>query len=42
MLKDLDHPHILRVSELYVDERNYHMVTELCEGSDLFDKIQQS
>ena len=38
-LKTLDHPNILRVYDLYEDEENFYIVTELCTGGELFDKI---
>jgi len=35
----LDHPHILRLYELFEDDKNIYLITELCTGGDLFDKI---
>ena len=35
----LNHPNILRVYELYEDMDNYYIITELCSGGELFDKI---
>jgi len=40
-LKDLDHPHILQVIEVIEEIRYIHMITELCTGGDLFDKIDK-
>ena len=38
-LKDLDHPNILKIFELYEDDKRYYIVTELCTGGELFDEI---
>lgn len=47
VLKQLDHPHILKLYEFYQDEKNYYIIIELCTGGseffnikgELFDKI---
>lgn len=39
LLKTLHHPNIVNVYELYMDENNYHMGLELCNGKELFDYI---
>mmetsp|Transcript_64864 Transcript_64864/g.74557 ORF Transcript_64864/g.74557 Transcript_64864/m.74557 type:complete len:496 (-) Transcript_64864:1106-2593(-) len=39
ILKNLDHPNILKLYEFYQDSRNYYLITELCTGGELFDKI---
>ena len=39
ILRSLDHPHILKVYEYYEDETHLYIVTELCFGGELFDKI---
>lgn len=39
VLRKLDHPNILKVKEVIEDIRNYHIVTELCTGGELFEKI---
>ncbi|CAD8110398.1 unnamed protein product [Paramecium sonneborni] len=41
ILKDLDHPNIVNIYELYQDERYYYLITEYLSGGELFDKIQQ-
>lgn len=41
ILKDLDHPHIVKLFELYQDEKNYYLITELLSGGDLFDRIKK-
>ena len=51
VLKYLDHPNIIRLYELYQDDRSYYLITEFfficiylfgrfCEGGELFDKIK--
>ncbi|CAD8109050.1 unnamed protein product [Paramecium sonneborni] len=41
MLQKLDHPNIIKIYEFYQDERFFYIVTELCTGGELFDKIRQ-
>lgn len=39
VLRSLDHPNILKVFEVYEDEKQFSIVTELCIGGELFDRI---
>jgi calcium-dependent protein kinase len=39
ILKQLDHPNILKIYEFYQDKKNYYIIIELCTGGELFDKI---
>lgn len=39
MLKKLDHPNIIKVYEFFVDAKHFYIVTELCSGGELFDRI---
>ena len=39
MLKNLDHPNILKIYEFYQDDENYYLVTEYCSGGELYDRI---
>lgn len=39
ILKQLDHPNIVKLYEFFQDEKRYYIVTELCLGGELFDKI---
>jgi calcium-dependent protein kinase len=39
ILRSLDHPNILKVYETYQDKFSYFIVTELCTGGEIFDKI---
>jgi len=38
----LDHPHILRIYEVFEDEATIHIVTELCLGGELFNRIVEA
>ena len=38
-LKTLDHPHIIKLFEIYEDDENVYLVQELCTGGELFDFI---
>jgi len=40
ILKDLDHPHIVKLYELYQDDNYYYLITEFCTGGEFFDRIQ--
>lgn len=40
ILKQLDHPYIMRLVDVYKDENYYNFVTEFCEGKELFDEIK--
>lgn len=39
LLKNMDHPNIVRLYELYQDDKNYFLVTEFLTGGELLDKI---
>ena len=39
ILKNLDHPNILRLYEVFEDKKYIYLVTELCQGGELFDEI---
>lgn len=39
ILRQLDHPNIVRLFEVFQDEKRYFYVTELCTGGELFDEI---
>lgn len=41
ILKSLDHPNIVRLIEIYEDDRYYYLLQEYCSGGELFDKIQE-
>lgn len=39
LLKNFDHPNILKMYEFFEDKNRYFMVTENCSGGELFDQI---
>jgi len=39
ILKKLIHPNIMQIFEFYEDKINFYIITELCEGGELFDKV---
>jgi len=39
IMKKLDHPNILRIYEIFQDQKRYYLITELCTGGELFDEI---
>lgn len=39
ILKKLDHPNIIKLYEFAQDTENYYLITELCTGGELFDRI---
>jgi len=39
ILRELDHPNIVKMYEFFEDEKRYYIVTEICKGGELFDEI---
>ena len=39
ILKNLNHPNILNLYEVYENESSIYLVTELCDGRDLFEEL---
>lgn len=39
ILRKLDHPNIMKIYEVFEDNVNYFLITELCRGVELFDTI---
>lgn len=39
LLKEMDHPNIVKLFEAYQDLKRYFIVTEMCTGGELFDQI---
>jgi len=39
ILKEVNHPNILKLKEVHEDEDYLHLVTELCTGGELFERI---
>ena len=40
-MRTMDHPHIIKLFEVYEDESKYHYVTEFCRGGELLDYIEK-
>lgn len=40
ILKNLDHPNIVKLFELFQDNKNYYMVTEYLSGGEMFNRIK--
>ena len=41
ILKNLNHPNIVKLYEIYENKSNIFLVTELCDGCELFEEITQ-
>ena len=40
ILKEIDHPNIIKIIEYYESQRSLYIVTEYLDGGELFDKIE--
>lgn len=41
ILKELDHPNIIKIYDFFEDEKRYYVVVDICSGGELFDHIVQ-
>jgi serine/threonine protein kinase len=41
MLRSIPHPNIVQIYEMFEDNANYYIITELCDGGDLFSRIEK-
>ena len=41
IMKKLDHPNILKIYEVFQDQKRYYLITELWTGGELFDEISK-
>lgn len=41
ILQELDHPNIIKLYEYFEDAKYVYLVTELCSGGELFDRIAE-
>ena len=39
IMKNLDHPHVIKLYEFYIDDYNYYLINEFCSEGDLSDKM---
>ena len=37
----MDHPNIVKLLEIFDDDLNYYLISEFCEGGELFDRIRK-
>ena len=42
ILKNLSHPNVINIYELFQDQKYYHIITEFCCGGELFDRIKEA
>ena len=40
-LTQIDHPNIVKLLEIFDDDLNYYLISEYCEGGELFDRIRK-
>ena len=41
-MQKVDHPHIIKIYEYFVDDEYVFIVTEVCSGGELFSRISES
>jgi len=41
ILLQVDHPNVINFYEIYMDEHYFHFVTELCEGGELYEALDE-
>ena len=39
IMKNLDHPHVIKLYEFYIDDYNYYLINEFCSEGDLSEKM---
>mmetsp|Transcript_8922 Transcript_8922/g.12967 ORF Transcript_8922/g.12967 Transcript_8922/m.12967 type:complete len:533 (-) Transcript_8922:701-2299(-) len=39
ILREVDHPNIIRLKDVFEDQKYLHLITEVCSGGELFDRI---
>jgi calcium-dependent protein kinase len=40
ILASIDHPNIVKIFECFQDEANYYLISEYCDGGELFEKLR--
>ena len=41
VLQKVDHPHILKMHAYFKDAKKVYLVTEMCTGGELYDRVTQ-
>lgn len=41
ILREMDHPNILKMYQIYEENNYYYIVTELCTGKELFEVLSE-
>ena len=41
ILKEMDHPHIVKLFEVFKDAHNFYLIIEYCSGGELMKKLQK-
>ena len=41
ILKNLDHPNIMKIYEIFIDNKNFYIISEFCDQGDLFTKMEK-
>ena len=41
IMKNLDHPHVIKLYEFYIDDNNYYLINECCTEGDLSEKMHK-
>mmetsp|Transcript_8398 Transcript_8398/g.15482 ORF Transcript_8398/g.15482 Transcript_8398/m.15482 type:complete len:124 (+) Transcript_8398:202-573(+) len=39
IMQEVNHPHIVRLYDVYENDKNIFLVTELCTGGELYDRV---
>ena len=42
ILREMDHPNILKIFSFYSNPKSYDIITELCSGGELFDELEEN
>ncbi len=41
ILRNLDHPNIMKIYEIFIDNKNFYIISEFCDQGDLFTKMEK-
>ena len=40
-MRNLDHPYVLRIYEFFKDREYVYLITEMCRGGEVFEKLSE-